>query len=227
MALDFTFTCPLANGFHARPASHLAALARDFVSDCILTNLRSGSTADMKSVLSMIAADIRMSDECSVRVQGVDEQTACAALQHFVQLDLAAHDVPLPDLFKDAPQRALPRALESAGAQACFGLPASRGIGQGKAVIVGAIELMPPPLAKAGDPAWEQHQIQRAMAAVRTRMQAKLLEPLSATESGILQAHLAMLDDAALSVRMLEGVARGKSAAQAIVEANVFFGDLL
>src|SRR5215469_11269514 len=98
MALEFRFVCPLPNGFHARPASHLAGLANDFVSDCAMTNLRNGSVANTKSVLSIIAADIRLNDECSIRIQGADEQVARSALRRFVEKDLPAYDEPLTDL---------------------------------------------------------------------------------------------------------------------------------
>src|SRR5215471_930556 len=101
MVLEFTFTCPLPNGLHARPASHLASLANDFLSDCALTNLRNGSTADIKSVLSIIAADIRMNDECSVRIQGADKQIACTALHRFVAKDLSTYDVPVAEFLQD------------------------------------------------------------------------------------------------------------------------------
>jgi multiphosphoryl transfer protein len=228
MSLDFSFTCPLPNGLHARPASHLADVAKKFASDCILTNLRNNSQADMKSVLSMIAADIRMNGQCSVQVRGTDEQLACATLRKFIESDLATHDVPLPDVFKHAATPQLPRALRSEQVKAVFGRPASRGIAFGKMVIVNAIEWMPEQSAtKTGNPVEEEQQVHRALATVRGRLQAKLLEHLSATESGILQAHLAMLDDQALTAKMLEHVAQGKSAGQAIMEAGRFFADIL
>ena len=109
MSVTFTFTCPLPNGFHARPASHLAGLANDFLSDCALTNLRNGSAADIKSVLSIIAADIRMNDECSVRIHGADEQIACTALHRFVAKDLSTYDVPLAEFVQDGKSRELPQ----------------------------------------------------------------------------------------------------------------------
>src|SRR5947207_3648299 len=115
MALEFTFVCPLPNGFHARPASHLASLANDFTADCVLTNLRTGSVANIKSVLSIIAADIRMNDECSVRVHGADEQVACTTLRRFVGKDLPGYDAPLADLMTDGPSRELPVSVQSTG----------------------------------------------------------------------------------------------------------------
>lgn len=228
MSVEFTFICPLAHGFHARPASHLAAVAGNFTAECILTNKRSGAVADMKSVLSIIAADIRMNDPCSVCTEGHDEALASATLQRFIQTDLVVHDLPLPDAVRAESQRELPRALRLARAQVCFGQPASRGAGKGKAVIIGGIELQPEPAgATRHDPILEERKINRAIATVRARMQSKLLEQFSAAESSILQAHLAILGDAALTSRMMERVTQGDSAAQAIVETNNFFGGKL
>lgn len=229
MSVEFTFICPLAHGFHARPASHLAAVAGNFIADCILTNQRSGSDADLRSVLSIIAADIRMNDLCSVCVTGHDEALASATLQRFIQTDLAVHDLPLPDVVPAEAHRELPRALRLASAQVCFGQSASRGIGTGKAVIAGGIDLHPEQFDPAGssNPPDEEQKINNAIAAVRTRMQSKLLEPLSAAESGILQAHLAILHDPAFTGRLVQRVSQDDSAAQAIAEANKFFGDQL
>jgi len=206
----------------------MAAAANNYISNCSLTNQRNGSVADAKSVLSIIAADIRLNDECSVSINGVDEQAACAELRRFVENDLAALDVALPDLSKSSRTGELPRALRSAGVQACFGLAAGHGIGEGRAAVIDAIELTAEmPSAKSTDPAQEEQKIQRAIAAVRSRIQTRLLENPSATESAILQAHLAMLTDKALLATMLEHVAQRKSAAQAIAEANTFFGNQL
>ena len=228
MPVDFSITCLLPHGFHARPASHVAAIANTFTSECALTNLRSGSAADMKSVLSIIAADIRFNDACSVRVQGVDEAQAAAALQRFIENDLAVRDSALPDLLTAETRRELPRALRLAGVQVRFGQAASRGIGAGKAAVIGGIQLhAPPPEGGAHDPALEEQRIHHAVAGARTRIQSKLLEPLSSAESGILEAYLAILSDAALTGRMLERIRQGDSAAQAIVEANTFFADKL
>jgi fructose-specific PTS system IIA-like component len=228
MPKDFSFTCPLPSGLHARPASHLADEAKKFSSNCTLTNLRNSTVADMKSVLSLIAADVRLNDKCSVQVRGADEEAASAALHSFIQHDLPAHDAPLPDVSKDSCMGQLPRALRSAQVHAKFGETASRGIGQGKALIINTVELMPEQLTeKPGEPVIEEQRIRDAFARVRDRMRSKSREHLSQTEAGILAAHLAMLDDAAFTARMLENVANGKSAAQAVMEAGRFFGDLL
>lgn len=228
MAQEFTFVCPLPNGFHARPASHLAAAVGNFVSDFAITNVRNGTIADAKSVLSMIAADVRMNDECSVRVHGEDEQAASEALQRFIKNDLPGLDVPLPDIMKGSPLRELPRALRLTGVKASFGLPVSRGIGRGRAVIVEKIALTAERSAeKSLDSALEKERITHAIATVHARIREKLTEQISPTESAILQAHLAMLGDDALKDKLLEYIAHGCSAEQAIIRTNAFLSELL
>jgi phosphoenolpyruvate-protein phosphotransferase len=226
-APEFTFMCPLPNGFHARPASHLASVANDFLSDCVLTNARNGSVANMKSVLSIIAADIRWNDECSVRIHGSDEQVASAALRRFVGKDLPAYDEPLADLLKDE-TRELPRFLRSAEVKAYFGLPVSRGIAQGRVVVIGATKVQSEPAGANGlDPTSESEQVKQSVAAVCSRIRNKLVGQVSATEAGILQAHLAILGDVSFMDKLLQRVAQGYSAAQAVMGAGEFFSDLL
>jgi multiphosphoryl transfer protein len=227
-AAEFTFVCPLANGFHARPASHLAGVANDFLSDSILINLRNGTEANLKSVLSIIAADIRWNDECSVRIQGADEQSACAALHRFIGKDLSACDEPLTDFPNTKTTRELPRSLRSAGVKASFGLPVSRGIAQGRAVVIGATKFQTEPAEAEGlDPGFESEQVQRSIAAVCSRIRNKLLGRVTDTEAGILQAHLAILGDVSFMDKLLQRVNQGCSAARAVMEVGEFFSDLL
>lgn len=84
-SLEFAFTCSLSDGMHARPASHLAEAANDFVSESFLTNLRTGFVGNLKSVLAIISTDVRHGDRCTVQVRGTDEQAAHAALLRFVE----------------------------------------------------------------------------------------------------------------------------------------------
>ena len=67
MAAEFTFVCPLAAGLHARPASLLAELAGALNCEVSLTNLRTGVSANLKSTLGIIAADVRAGDEFHLR----------------------------------------------------------------------------------------------------------------------------------------------------------------
>jgi fructose-specific PTS system IIA-like component len=228
MALEFKFACPLPHGLHARPASQMAGLANGFLSDCALTNLRNGSTANVKSVLSIIAADIRLNDECSVRVNGVDETVARSALQRFISHELPHCDAPLADLLRNQPSHNVPRALRSAGVEISPGVPASRGIAEGNVVMVGSLGA-PVELSHQSpvDNGGEQERVKRALAAVQTRIHKMLARRTSATEIGVLQAHLAILGDVELSSGIMQRIAQGRSAGQAILEVNQSFGELL
>jgi fructose-specific PTS system IIA-like component len=84
MPVEFTFTCPLSAGIHARPASCIEEIARQYLSSVVLTNARTGAVADAKSVLLMVGADIRHGDTCRVCVDGPDGNVALASPMHLV-----------------------------------------------------------------------------------------------------------------------------------------------
>ncbi len=227
-SLEFAFVCSLSDGLHARPASQLAEVAIAFASDCLLTNLRTGSVASLKSVLAILATDIRQGDRCIVQVRGNDEQAAQSALLRFAEQVLPTCDVPLAGLHATTASSALPRTLQTAGVKGCFGSPVSHGIGQGKVVPLSGMALPRDLKARAAsDPQSELAQIKRAMAAVRGRIQEKLAHPQSPTEAAVLQADLAIASDVSLAQKLAEHVSQGKSAGQAVMEAGEFFIDLL
>ncbi|HET6841414.1 MAG TPA: phosphoenolpyruvate--protein phosphotransferase [Candidatus Angelobacter sp.] len=230
MAPEFKFSCPLPHGLHARPASQLSTLASGFLSACVLTNLRNGATANMKSVLSIIAADVRLDDECSITVQGADEVMARKALQRFVSHELPRCDTPLQERPRDKSKvaRNVPRILLSAGVEICPGVPVSHGIADGAVVMIENSVLR----AEAGresatNAEEERKQVSRAMIAVQARIHALIEHRTSAVETGVLQAHLALLGDVSLSDSIMERIAEGRSAGQAIVEVSQHYRELI
>jgi phosphoenolpyruvate-protein phosphotransferase len=227
-SLEFAFTCSLSDGLHARPASHLAEAANDFASESFLTNLRTGSTASLKSVLAIISADVRHGDRCAVQVRGTDEQAAFAALQRFVEQVLPGCDVPLAGVSPAAGSGTLPRILQSAGVKFCFGSAVTAGIGQGKVVQLTGMALPTSLSARTAiDSPSELAQMKRALAAVRARIREKLAHLQSSTEAAVLQADLAIASDVSFAAKLTEHIAQGKSAGQSVVEAGEFFIDLL
>jgi phosphoenolpyruvate-protein phosphotransferase len=227
-SLEFAFTCSLSDGLHARPASHLAEVATDFASECFLANLRTGAIASLKSVLAIISADVRQGDRCTVQVRGTDEQAAHAALLRFIEQVLPGCDVPLAGIAAITGSGALPRVLQAAGVKCCFGSPVSHGIGQGKVLPLNGMALPSGLSARiALDPQLETGQIKRAMAAVRTRIREKLTHRNSPTETAVLEADLAIASDVSLDEKLMEHVAQGKSAGQAVMQAGRFFIELL
>ncbi len=227
-SLHFDFVCPLSSGLHARPASYLAEVANEFASECAVTNLRNGLRANLKSVLGIIAADIRHGDHCAVYISGADEQFAHSKLRRFVEDELARCDVPLVETSSSSPSRTPPRTLQAANATCIFGTPVSRGIGQGKVLIFRRISLpsIKPSAGKInGDK--ELLRIEQALAAVRQRIEEKLKYSLTPVGTAVLQADLAMAGDVFLVEKLREQILQGKSASQAVVHAGEFFIDLL
>lgn len=227
-ALEIAFTCPLPSGIHARPASYLADCANRFVSECFITNRRSGTSANAKSVLAIIAADIRHGDECCIQIRGVDEEAALSAMRRFIERDLPGCDQPVAEITTNGTGATLPRGLQRAAVSCHFGLGVSRGIGQGRVVVVGGISL-PQELnrEKQQDPRFEEERVMRAIAAVRLRIETMLSRQVTPTEAALLKAHLAIVGDISLVDKIREAIAHRRSAGQAIVEGADFFIDLL
>jgi phosphoenolpyruvate-protein phosphotransferase len=225
---EFTFSCPLPSGLHARPASHFAETANRFDCECTLTNSRNGLTANCKSVLGIIAADVREGDHCSVRMSGPDAPVATDALQRFVQDVLPGCDVPMPLVDISMQSKTAPRGLRQARVACVFGTSLSRGIGQGKIVSLSRIAL--PRDVDAQSPlalAVELEKIKDALEAVRQRIREKLKYCLTPTGSAVLQAELAMAGDVLLREKLEDGVRQGRSAPRAVIQAAEFFIDLL
>jgi phosphoenolpyruvate-protein phosphotransferase len=225
---QFVFSCSLSSGLHARPASQLAEVANKFAAQSVLTNLRNGLFANLKSVLAVIAADVRHGDQCVIRIQGSDEQSAHASLRRFVEETLPKCDTPLPLTEAVARHTTPPRVLQAAGVECSFGSPVSRGIAQGKVVIMNGA-LLPPSSGTitASDSQLELQRIKDAIAGVHKRIQEKLAHQISPDGAAVLQAELAMVRDVFLAEKLTEQVAMGKTANQAVLETGEFFTDLL
>ena len=220
--LHFAFVCPLLSGLHARPASHLAEAANQFAGDCVLTNKRNGIVANCKSVLGIIAADVRHGDLCTIQTSGADQAESNAALKTFVNEVLPGCDVPLPTPGSPKASRIFPRTLRAAKAKFIIGTPLSRGIGQGKVVNVKRMSLQ----AETKPALNGQLEFERLREAVQTvcdRLGEQLKYSVTPAGSAILQADLAIASDVVLLQKLSEQVRQGRSAAQAIVETGEFY----
>jgi phosphoenolpyruvate-protein phosphotransferase len=212
---------------HARPASQLADVGNNFSSDLVLTNLRSHSEANVKSVLSIIAADIRYGDNCLIQVSGTDERSAYAAVRRFIEDVLPACEVPIAESIPAIPC-AIPRVLMAAGVRCYTGSQASPGISRGKVVIVGAASLPKRVTAQiARDPAEELELFRAAITAVRDRIRTKVSYSRPGIEGTVLQANLAIANDVVFAEKTAERVSSGKSAGEAVIETGKYFADLL
>src|SRR4051794_32676221 len=137
MSREIRFDFPLPHGLHARPSSYVQELANRFRSHVQLTNVRTGRTANAKSVLSMVAADVRHRDACVISISGPDEDRAEPELRRFVRDVLPTCDDQIADMKATAEEMILPRSLRAAGLQDYYrGLAVSGGIGWGNVVLL-------------------------------------------------------------------------------------------
>ena len=67
-------------GLHARAAAKLVRLTTSFSSNVVLRRADAGTTADAKSILSVLMLAATAGTELEARVEGVDEEAAMAAL---------------------------------------------------------------------------------------------------------------------------------------------------
>lgn len=228
MPVEFEFACPLAAGLHARPASLLSEMANSLACECVLTNLRTGVTANLKSTLAIIGADVRSGDECRITLSGESEQQALATIRRWVEDRLPSVDEPLAQPAGPKQTAKLPRALQDSGCTYVAGTPVSAGIGSGKAVHAGAMAL-PAPVSDSApsSPAYERQRMTQAVAAVSERIGMLRARARSKTESAILNAHLAILRDVSLTGQIEEFIDQGQPAPQAVVKATNHFRDIL
>src|SRR5262249_20371972 len=152
---------------------------------------------------------------------------ALAALREFVEHTLPVCDEALPET-RCAREPVLPRVLRSAGAVWHAGTAVSPGIGQGTVVLARGLALTEE-LARerAASIEHEDQRIRVALAAVRSRLEAKLAARPAATEAGILRAHLSIAKDLGLTEKLAALVVEGRSAGQAVVEAARYFAATL
>ncbi len=220
---ELEFACPLPNGLHARPASTLAEVVARHGAEVELENLRSGARANARSVLELVALDVRLGDRCRLRSRGADAALASRALRAFVANELPHCDEALP---AEAPASgaALPRALRTVCERWHAGTIVCPGIGLGRVVLVGGARIPPALLAVAPRTrAEELARFRRAGSAVRSALEARLAGRNSPVEQAILRAHLSILGDVGLTQRALGSIETGRSALQAVAEASAFF----
>lgn len=225
--LKFAFVCPLSAGMHARPASQFAEVTKTFRSELVLANLRNSREANPKSVLSIIAADIRHGDRCLIHVRGGDEEAAYAAVRRFVEETLPVCDPPTANT-SSSNRGGIPRVLQAAGVTCCIGSAASPGIAYGIVVRVSAMSL-PKAISQetAVDSKQELARLELAMVAVRARIRQQLSSSSSRLGNTVLQADLSIANDVVFADRIAELISRGKSAGYAVVETGGYFADLL
>jgi fructose-specific PTS system IIA-like component len=195
MSKQLVFKCPLPNGFHARPATILSEIANQFNSNIILTNERTGSTANAKSVLSIVGSGIRFEDSVRLLIDGEDETVASDSLFHFVDANLASCDESAPEE-PQAKSAALPRMLRSEDGLYYAGTPVSAGCGRGKAIFVLQQKTGADVVEELVSAETAKQKIADAIASVEASLRKAIENPeLSKVERDITSAHCAIISD--------------------------------
>lgn len=73
-------------GIHARPAGLLAKEAKQYESTITIT--KGDKSASASQLMKLMSLGVKQGDEIEVTVEGGDEETACAAMEAFLQNNL-------------------------------------------------------------------------------------------------------------------------------------------
>lgn len=230
MAMKHNFVCPLPNGMHARPASAFEEVSRGFSSEVTLINQRTKRTADGKSVLAIISADIRHNDVCVLNISGPDECKAMASLSKFVdQILQHCDDVILP---QPAQGRLwdLPPILHGANVEIYRGVPVVDGIARGRIVSHCAFKISEKlfPVGPTNGAQAEWLLLDDALQKLIVRYDRQMTSARKRTEIELLKAHRAVARDPGLRHQLREAVmCHNRSAAGAIVDTEAHFSTML
>lgn len=228
MPLDLSFSCPLSNGVHARPASALEEVARHFAAEVLILNQRTGQAANAKSVLSLVGADIRFSDPCLLKVSGADEERAMATLGTFIRNTFPRHDETLPAIAPANGELRLPPVLSNTGARFRRGTPVVPGLAQGSIVFASGSSIGDGlELSGVGDVPGEQQRIDEALKQLIAWYGQRARAAGKGIESELLMAHRSLARDEEFRSCLFDAVAqRGRTAAGAIADAEAHFSRL-
>ncbi|HEX7486570.1 MAG TPA: phosphoenolpyruvate--protein phosphotransferase [Vicinamibacterales bacterium] len=229
MASAYRFTCPLASGMHARPASALEHLARRFTADVSLTNDRTGQSANAKSVLGIVGLDIRHGDPCRIETVGRDAAWAAESLKVFIEQTLPrADDVPVVSERRPEDVR-LPPVLRQANAVVNPGTAVVGGIGLGRAFAVGGFTVPDSiPLTGVDDVEAEVQRVEEALGRLLSHYDGRLDANDDGVEADVLRAHRSVARDPEFSRTIVHAIrARGCTAAGAVAEAEAQFTGML
>lgn len=220
MSLEHAFSFPLPNGLHARPASHLAEAARACAAELSFTNVRTGRSANARSVLALVGTDTRAGDPCRLAASGPGAVEAFAMLTAFLAGPFLQCDEPLPVPAAATPAETalLPRSLRAAGLENYLvGQVACRGLGRGAAVVASGFVV---PALVASEPpqpaAVEQGRFSSALERLLANCRAAIARARG-VEAEVLRAHLGILTDPEFTAAIVATIDSGRSAGQALV----------
>ena len=226
MVKKITFACVLPNGIHARPASNIEKICKQFVSAIEWHNLRTNVTADAKSVLSLISSNTLLNDNCHLLIDGIDEEQAYQRLSTFIENEFPFCDEALTSTTDDE-ITPLPRSLSNLNPHIIRAKAVCGGVATGVLKQVANIDLN-----KIGDfPAAEsiekeQNKVKNALTKL-TKVIALQIECAAETSKDILSAHQAILEDPSFYELIELNLSSNLTAGEAIINTAKFFSEQL
>ncbi|MFL5841171.1 MAG: phosphoenolpyruvate--protein phosphotransferase [Thermoleophilaceae bacterium] len=223
-ALVLPVAIPL--GLHARPAARFVETVGRFDATVSVVDETNGrGPADGRSLSALVTLGVRQGDELRVRADGPDAEGVLAALRALA--DEGYGDDPgggRPAAAAAPPREAAPRAEPPAPGVRLAGVAVSPGIviGPARRPAATPARLVPTTDEPAGDPASEHARLQAARDAARADIESardQIAERAGPAEAAIFDAHLLLLDDAALLAPAERHIEAGTSAARAWSDA--------
>ena len=207
-------------GLHARPAARFVETAARFDAAVTVADETTGrGPADARSLSALITLGVRQGHAIVVQAAGPDSDAALAALRELADDNFGDDDgaaPPAPAAPEPAPPAEAPEGLLK-------GVPASSGIAIAPArTAQGSDPLMVADSDPVGDAASEWGRLEAAREAARGDViaaRAQIARQAGEAEAAIFDAHLLLLDDAALLGPAKAAVDAGRSAAAAWAEA--------
>jgi phosphoenolpyruvate-protein phosphotransferase len=228
MTLEYSFTCPLANGIHARPANDIEQVVSQFDSEVMITNRRNAQKANARSVLSIISSDIKYNDACDISIDGPNKQEALESLRKFFEYDLEHCDDDLEDAELFAGEKMLPVSLVNTGAKLYEGTAVSRGIGKGVLINLDGFSVGQELEEQNGISAEDElGRYYEAVTVVKDRLITRSASSISKTERSILKTHVSLVVDVKLNDKIVGFIKKnGHNIAGAIRLAVEYFSDV-
>jgi fructose-specific PTS system IIA-like component len=208
----------------------LEQIVAEFTSRVTLVNLSNGKSANAKSVLSLVSADVKKGDQCVVELEGAGCGNEYDEIVRFMEDEFPCCDEDQPTPAEFEANGYVPPVLRVAGVHIETCRPIVAGFGRGKVVHTEALKL-PNNVGsgKIDDVSGELSKIEMGVDALRANLTARLdSKSISVTERNILRAHLSIANDVELSDKVKSLIEEKKvPAGVAIVEAFEYFSGLL
>ncbi|MFK0570479.1 phosphoenolpyruvate--protein phosphotransferase [Endozoicomonas sp.] len=226
----FEFRFPLPNGLHARPANAIMEVVKPLGCHVRITNLRNQKMADASSVLSMIACDISLNDQCLISIEGQSEAEAVKSaqqqLKQFLEGRFLSCDDALPEL-KATQQQPLPYMLRQEKMDSWRGTAVSAGVATGKVIHLGEPVLtLSVDSVQQGSVGEERQRFDSARQHLLAIMEHQA-ESSTGEEQAIVKAHLSLLCDQELNNNLQSQLLEGQSILAAILTTQDYYANLI